>query len=92
MGTWDIRGSRRATAYRKLVLAALASAIAFVLLMPVPASAQSGRAGGIVGGIVGGTAGQTAPAPGTTSVMPGFVHVPLLVFWMTSSRETGCCA
>jgi hypothetical protein len=56
--------------------------------MPVPASAQSGRAGGIVGG----SAGQTAPAPGTTSVMQGFVHVPLLVFWMTSSRETGCCA
>jgi hypothetical protein len=84
MGTWDIRGSRRATAYRKLVLAALGSAIAFVLLMPVPASAQSGRAGGI--------AGQTAPAPGITSLVQGFVHLPLLVFLMTSSRETGCCA
>lgn len=84
MGTWDIRRSRPVTAYRNLVTAALVSAIAFVLLMPVPAGAQSG--------IIGSTAGQTAPAPGSASVTQGSFHVPLLVFLMTSSRETGCCA
>lgn len=84
MGTWDIRSSRRATAYRKLVTAALASAITLVLLMPVPAGAQPGS--------IGSTPGQTAPAPGSTGLTQGFVHVPLLIFLMTSSRETGCCA
>jgi hypothetical protein len=52
--------------------------------MPVPASAQPGG--------IGGTAGQTAATPGSTSVTQDSVHVPLLVFLMTSSRETGCCA
>lgn len=84
MGTWAIRKSRPATAHRKLVTAALASAITSLLLMPVPASAQPGG--------IGGMAGQTAPAPGSASVTQGSARVPLLVFLLTSSRETGCCA
>jgi hypothetical protein len=92
MGTWNIGRSRPPTAYRNLVTAALASAIALVLLMPVAAGAQSGIIGGITGGITGGTAGQTARVPGGMSVSQVFARVPLLGFLITGSRETGCCA
>lgn len=80
MGTWKIRGTSTVIACHRLGTAALASAIALALFMPVTAGARSGAVG------------QSARTSVSAVVTRGSAPAPVSGSLKTSGRETGCCA
>lgn len=80
MGTQGIRGARTATVRHGLGTAALASAIALALFVPVKSGAWSG------------TTSQSARTSAGAGVITDSVHALFSVLLVRSSWETGCCA